>query len=150
MKADRYLAWGLEALRKGGWPAITVFGAHVIASRGLHAYVRYPFLDIPMHFLGGIAIAFFFQSAYRAASRHGIVGPFHRTTHDVLVFALTSTATVFWEFAEFLSDRFFGTHAQLGLEDTLGDMLLGIFGGITLLVIVSWRRRGPLASHEEA
>jgi hypothetical protein len=28
-----------------------------------------------------------------------------------------------------ISDRMFATHAQLGLEDSLGDMLTGIFGG---------------------
>ncbi len=91
-------------------------------------------LDIPMHFLGGVVIAFFFHRASLAAFRHGILGPFHRVTHTVLVFALTCMAAVFWEFAEFLSDHFFGTHAQLGLDDTLFDMFLGISGGITLLV----------------
>jgi hypothetical protein len=133
MKADRFLSWSLDAVRRGGWPAIAVFTVHVIASRGLHAYLRFPSLDIPMHFLGGAAIAYFFHRASLAASSHGIVGPSPAGTHSVLVFALTSTAAVFWEFAEFLTDRYFGTHAQLGLDDTLSDMLLGICGGITFL-----------------
>lgn len=163
MKADRFLSWSLEAVRRGGWPAIAVFTLHVIASRFLHAYLRFPSLDIPMHFLGGAAIAYFFHRASLAASGHGILGPSHRGTHSVLVFALTSTAAVFWEFAEFLSDRFFGTHAQLGLEDTLGDMLLGICGGITLLGValifdsrgsrrrsVRWQTSGRLTAEPPA
>ena len=135
MTADRLYPWSIEAIRRGGLPAIALFTFHVIASRGFDAYDRFPPLDIPMHFLGGVVIAYFFHRASLAASSHGIIGPFHRVTHTLLVFALTCTATVFWEFAEFLADRFFGAHAQLGLDDTLGDMLLGICGGITLLVL---------------
>ncbi len=127
--------WTIETVRRGGLPAIALFSFHVIASHGFHAYDRFPPLDIPMHFLGGVAIAFFFHRGSIAASEHGLIGPFHRITHNVLVFALTCTATIFWEFAECLSDRFFGTRAQLGVDDTLGDMLLGICGGITLLVV---------------
>jgi len=84
-----------------------------------------------MHFFGGFVIAYFFHRASIAASSHGIFGPFHRVTHTVLVFALR----VFWEFAEFMGDRFFGLHSQLGLDDTLGDMLLGICGGVLLLLL---------------
>jgi hypothetical protein len=36
--------------------------------------------------------------------------------------------------AEYLSDRFFGTHAQVDLEDTLLDMFLGLVGGLSFLV----------------
>jgi polyferredoxin len=135
---ERLFPWSIEAVRRGGLPAIALFGFHVIASRGFNAYVHFPPLDIPMHFLGGVVIAYFFHRASLAATSHGIIGPFHRVTHTVLVFALTCMATVFWEFAEFLSDHFFGTHAQLGLDDTLFDMLLGISGGIALLVVTSF------------
>jgi uncharacterized membrane protein YphA (DoxX/SURF4 family) len=84
--------------------------------------------------LGGVAIAYFFHRSSIAASSHGVIGPFHRITHIVLVFALTCAATVFWEFAEFTSDRYHGTHAQIDLEDTMGDMLLGICGGVVLII----------------
>jgi hypothetical protein len=134
MKLDGFLAWSWQAIRRGGIPALALFSFHVIASQGFDAYERFPPLDIPMHFLGGVVIAYFFHRASLAASTHGIIGPYHRVTHMILVFALTCAATVFWEFAEFLADRYFDTHAQLGLDDTLGDMLLGICGGITLLI----------------
>jgi len=80
----------------------------------------------------------------RIASSQGIIGPYHPITHHVLVLALTCVATVGWEFAEFLCDRFFGTHAQLGLADTLGDMLLGICGGTALLVAMPLVSKGPI------
>ena len=135
MMIERIASWMAEAIRKSGYPAMALFTVHVIASRGFHAYDRFPPLDIPMHFFGGVVIAYFFHGASIAASRRGILGPFHRITHIVLVFALTCAATVFWEFSEFIVDHTFGTHAQLGLDDTLGDMLLGICGGIVLIFI---------------
>ncbi len=137
MTTKPILSWSVQAVRQGGLPAIAVFAFHVVATRGFHAYEHFPSLDIPMHFLGGVAIAYFFHRASIAASERGIIGPFHRVTHAVLVVSLTCTATVLWEFAEYIADRFFGAGSQLSLEDTLGDMFLGICGGITCLG-VSW------------
>ena len=150
MTNERIFPWSIESIRRGGFPAIALFTFHVIASRGFHAYEQFPPLDIPMHFLGGVVIAYFFHRASLAASERGITGSFHRVTHAVLVFALTCTATVFWEFAEFIADHYFGTHAQLGLDDTLGDMLLGICGGITLLVVISFADRRNESSSTNA
>ena len=127
--------WTVQAVRQGGLPAIALFSFHVIAALGFDAYAHFPPLDVPMHFLGGVVIAYFFHHAAIAACNCGIIGAFHRTTHTVLVFALACAATVFWEFAEFVADRLFETRAQLGLEDTLGDMFLGVCGGIAFISI---------------
>lgn len=149
MTVEKLQAWTIEAIKLSGWPAIALFTFHVIASRGFHAYDRFPPLDIPMHILGGVVIAYFFHGASITASRRGILGPFHRVTHIALVFALTCTATVFWEFGEFIIDHTFGTNAQLGLDDTLGDMLLGIIGGIALILVTQFaaRRRNQSESN---
>lgn len=141
MKPDRFFSWSLESVRCGGVPAIALFSFHVAVGAGFHAYEHFPSLDIPMHFFGGVVIAWFFHRASIAASSHGIIGPFHRTTHAVLVFTLTCAATVFWEFAEFITDHLGLSRAQLGLDDTLGDMLLGICGGITLLICTRAKRK---------
>jgi hypothetical protein len=45
---------------------------------------------------------------------------------------------VFWEFAEYVYDRAFGTRHQLSLDDTLLDMLLGIIGGGVFLIGSAW------------
>ena len=135
-------------MRQGGWAPAIVLTVHIIASAGFDAYERYPRLDIPMHLIGRVAIAYFFHRASITASAHGIIGPFHRVAHTVLVFALTCTAAVFWEFAEFITDRFFRTQAQLGLQDTLGDMFIGILGGATFLVIAGVAiRRSDIRIH---
>jgi hypothetical protein len=66
----------------------------------------------------------------RLRSARGLLGPWHRGTHALLVFGWTAVAAVVWEFAEFTSDRLFGTRMQGGdLPDTLKDLLCGLIGG---------------------
>lgn len=103
-----------------------------------------------MHFFGGVAIAFFFSRAYRVAEETDLLGQPSAILYPIAIFALTCAAAVFWEFAEFLSDRFLGTRMQDGLEDTLFDMFLGILGGIVLLAISFLTARQRVPVPEEA
>ncbi|PYV86514.1 MAG: hypothetical protein DMG05_19470 [Acidobacteria bacterium] len=123
----------------GAWAPILVFGLHVIFSRVLGAYLAFPRLDVPMHFFGGIAITYFLGYAFAVAAAVGFLGSPNRTVLLLLVFFTACSAAVFWEFAEFLSDRFLGTHAQLGLNDTLSDMLLGMVGALVYLAANRFR-----------
>src|SRR5262245_18585706 len=125
--------WLLSALLQAGWAPAGVFLLHAFASRVLHLYEHQPASDIAMHSLGGIAIAFFFWREGFLAAGAGVLGAINRTGLSVMVFGLTCAAAAFWEFGEYLSDRYLGTRAQLGLDDTLGDMLVGIVGGLAFL-----------------
>src|SRR5262245_59819659 len=143
----------MELMRRYGWAPVFVFVLHVFMSRVLNGYILYPPLDIPMHFFGGIAIAYFFSGCFAALPGTAIAPTLRPLAQLVLVISLTATASVFWEFAEFTSDRLFGTHAQLDLNDTLLDMALGIAGG-TAFVLMGWRQRilgvlAPLRANEE-
>lgn len=129
-----------EILRRAAWPPTFVFLLHVAASRVLHAYERWPSLDIAMHLLGGIAIACFFANSLAVWAIHDETARLDPRLRALFVFALTCAAAVFWEFAEYLTDRLAGTTAQLGLADTLLDMLLGIVGGSAYL---GFRARRP-------
>jgi hypothetical protein len=134
--------------REGAWAPALVFGIHILASRVYGWYGPYPDLDIPMHFAGGVAIAWFIHRAAVNAARARWLAPFHGVTHVVLVLALAASSTVVWEFAEFLSDRYLGTHAQGGLLDTLLDMALGCAGGVALVLWLTWRARARSVSLE--
>ncbi|HKH44324.1 MAG TPA: hypothetical protein VKM72_06655 [Thermoanaerobaculia bacterium] len=127
-----FFLWLLQTLRRAAWAPVVVFGLHEVSAR-LGFYRAWPPLDIPIHFLGGIAIALFFGQAYRAAEEMDLLGQPAEILYGVTVFALTCSSAVFWEFTEFLSDRYLGSHMQGGLEDTLGDMLVGIVGGLVFL-----------------
>jgi hypothetical protein len=116
-----------------------VFALHVVASRATDAYERFPLIDVPMHFVGGVAITFFFGRSYRVAERLGLLGQPASWLYFVTVPALAATSTVLWEFAEFISDRYFGGHAQAGLEDTLFDMFVGCAGALVFLIAAAWR-----------
>ncbi len=125
--------WANKSLIESGWAPISVIFLHVLMSRVFSVYAAFPGIDMPMHFVGGIAIAFFFHRASINGSQLQLLGAFHPITHALLVFFATCAATVFWEFAEFINDRYFGGHAQAGLTDTMRDMLIGIAGGVVLL-----------------
>jgi len=115
---------------------ILLFGLH-LALVFLGFYKRYPWLDIPMHVLGGAFIAYSFNLAITYFQERKLLSEFNILTRSFFLFALTSTAAVIWEFGEFTIDFFFGTHAQAGLAETLLDMFLGMLGGTALIIFLA-------------
>ncbi len=134
--------WALATVRAAGWAPVAVFAAHVLASRILGLYRVLPLVDLPLHLAGGAAIAFFFWRGLALREARFAVGELVPGAAGILSFALAGTAAVGWEFAEWVSDRYFGTHAQLGLEDTLLDMFLGIAGGFVFVAVALVRESG--------
>ena len=55
----------LETLRRFGWIPLGVFLLHELCAHVVDGYRRWPTLDIPLHFLGGLAIAAFAHGALR-------------------------------------------------------------------------------------
>lgn len=135
----------VESLRKAAWAPALVFVAHMILWHGVGAYEAFPPLDTPMHLLGGLAIAFFFWTAYSICARTGAFGQPNNTAIAVLTLTSAVASAVLWEFGEYLSDRYLGSNTQKGLEDTLLDMLLGIVGGAVFVGVAwFWRRRNDV------
>lgn len=128
--------WILVTLRESAWAPLSVFGFYLFAL-ALDLYDLYPPLDIPTHFMGGIAITYFFRTAIYHSQR--FVGEIPLPIRVILAFTSTGTITVLWEFYENFLDRFFGTNTVHGLNDTLLDMFLGLFGALVLSLF--YRRR---------
>lgn len=126
------------ALRDAAWAPAAVFLLHLVAS-GVGAYGRIRWLDLPFHLAGGTAIAFLSTRVVLHARRLGFVGRSHAVAHGVGVMGLVALAAVGWEFAEFLFDRYLGTRAQAGLEDTLLDLAMGLAGGLAFVVATARR-----------
>ena len=103
----------------------------------LGLYEWYPWLDIPMHVLGGVLITYSFSLAMTYFHERKILSELNVFSRSVFLFSLTSSATVIWEFGEFTLDFFFDTVAQAGLEDTMLDMFLGLVGGTALIVFLA-------------
>lgn len=131
-----------EIGRSALWAPLAVFVAHVILSLAFNGYQRMPGLDIPMHLLGGMAIAFFFSRLLDILGDYTIVDRVDGLLRAIFLIALTATAAVLWEFAEYISDHSFGTQTQGGLEDTLLDMLLGILGGFAMVSFLLLAKHG--------
>lgn len=124
-----------------GWFPSLVFVVHCILFYGFRAYDNAPLLDIPSHFLGGVAIAYFFDVGITYLDRLGIVRVGSRQAALLIVFGLVGTTTVVWELAEFLADVFFKAGAQLGLGDTMKDQFVGIVGGAAYIGLFSGRNQ---------
>ena len=100
-------------------------------------YKRHPWIDIPMHVLGGVFIAYSFSLTLTYFEKIEILSELNILSRSIFLFALTSTAAVIWEFGEFTLDFLFDTSAQMSLEDTMLDMFLGLVGGAVLIVFLA-------------
>lgn len=127
------------ALKRYGWLPILVFAVHEFCSHGSNAYDRWPQIDIPLHFAGGFAIAFFLGGGLKILEERQLLAPLPPWVRLGLLFGLVNTTALFWEFAEWIADHTIGSHCQLSLGDTLFDLLLGVLGGM-LYLLPSLRR----------
>ncbi len=112
-----------------------VLSAHLFASQVLNLYKTFPNLDIPFHFAGGLSIAYMSTQIVAYLEKEKIIPALHQVLFLVLIFSLTATATVFWEFAEFILDQWMNTNIQISLANTMQDQLMGILGGIAWIVL---------------
>ena len=126
-------------------PSLVVL-LHGLLSLGFDAYTQVPSLDIPMHFLGGVAIAFTLRGLLELAEASGFLCVQADLAKFLLLVCFVTTAATAWEFVEYISDVLFSTGAQKGLEDTLFDMFLGILGGATFAAMALYNERGKAAA----
>jgi hypothetical protein len=114
---------------------ITVLVVHLIASKVLNLFMIFPDLDIPFHYIGGLSIAYASVQILSYLEKETISTRLNKVLFLVLIFSLTATATVFWEFAEFLGDQLLDTNLQISLANTMRDQFMGILGGATWVLI---------------
>ena len=118
---------------------IIVLLTHLVAWKVLNLYRIFPNLDIPFHYVGGLSVAYTSASILSYWEKEKIINTLNKPVLLILIFSLTATATVFWEFAEFLLDRLLDTNIQISLANTMQDQFMGILGGMTLVFI--WSRK---------
>ena len=123
-------------MRESAWAPLSVISFYLVGL-AFHFYDRYPPLDIPSHFFGGIAVTYFFRSAIR--NSQAFVGEIPFPIQVLFAFTATGTTIILWEFYENILDFLFHAHNVLGLFDTLKDMIGGLLGAAVLTVL--YRRR---------
>lgn len=98
-----------------------------------------PALDLVMHPLGGLAIAY---AAHVAIPRlQPLLGSLTRTAHYFLVLGASFVCANLWEYAEFFADLLVDSRIQTSVEETMVDLVLGT-GAATVFVALSWARSG--------
>ena len=132
----QFFGWVSSTLRESAWAPLGVVAVYLIGL-AFRLYLIFPPLDIPTHFLGGVAITYFYLSAARNSQK--FLGDIPFPMQVLLAVTSTGTTTVLWEFYENIVDYFLGTNMVLGLEDTLKDMFLGLLGALALSIF--YRRR---------
>jgi hypothetical protein len=128
------------------WLPTLVFVLDEIAVITTDSYDRWPWLDIPMHTIGGLVMGYSFFVLLREWRMRGMLGAMHPAVQVALITGLVGCITVFWELHEFLRDILFGEHTQLGLPDTMLDQFLGVLGGWVSATALIYR---PLAARRQ-
>lgn len=131
----------IRDLTKIFWLPAAVFLLDEIFLYTTNSYDRLPWLDIPMHFIGGVAMAYSYTVFFRLLLERRLVGAMHPWVKILFIVSLVSLTAVVWEWHEFLRDVFLGEHTQLGEADTMGDFFLGVLGGLAGAMLLTSRRR---------
>ena len=130
----------LKKLLKIFSPPIIVLSSHIILIP-IGAYTFYPWLDIPMHFLGGLSVYLTYSMLFEWMKKKGEVGKMNELIFFLFMISLVVLTAVLWEFMEFILDRMTASYTQLGLADTMGDLFLGIIGGVFAYFIIKIKNK---------
>ena len=79
--------WILASLRSAAWAPIFVLVLHIIATRGFNAYHKLPWLDLPFHFFGGVAIAYFLWRSITIEAAKPVLGELSRVGQTIITLA---------------------------------------------------------------
>jgi hypothetical protein len=92
-------------------------------------YETYWWFDIPMHFMGGVAIGFSSYYLLKDFSDRDRLMVGWQPLQILILISITALAAVSWEFFEFSLDRYVDTTMQPSILDTMKDLGMGIAGG---------------------
>ena len=118
---------------------VFVFVFDLFAWLYLGIYDIFPWFDIPMHVIGGIAIGFAYFFSLRYFDEEGMIksNPFFNA---LFVISLVGLTAVLWEFLWFSLEFVFSIIPKGNLEDTLLDLTLGILGGMVAVIFLEIRK----------
>ena len=116
---------------------ILLFLVFILVSYGLALWFKllylFWWLDMAHHFLGGAWIALFFNWCAKRFSSQVSAGAFLFAT---AVLGAVALAGVFWEFFEFILNRYVINIGFLGYEDTLSDLFFDLLGGALAFLVI--------------
>lgn len=112
---------------------VFVFLIHLILAKITNYYGKYPWVDMPMHFLGGVAIAYGFNVLF---GEQPFARGEARLFYLLSLFAFAVMMAVFWEFGEFTQDLLRNSNSQVGLRNTMRDLFFGMAGAGSFTILL--------------
>jgi hypothetical protein len=119
---------------------ILVFAVNVVLEMG-GIYAALPWIDMPMHFLGGASIAVAGMSFLAFLQKQGLVNELPFVLRTLFVMSFVGFAAVSWELWEFSIDFVLERHLQRDLFDTMTDMFFGLLGGLTASITLFLKKK---------
>jgi hypothetical protein len=128
-----------KALKKTVAGLLVFLAAVHVLSISNSLYWLFPWVDIPLHFLGGLWAAVFFAWLSLKFNLRFFEGR-KFLWNFVLALSFVALIGVLWEFFEFSYDFFSNSMdvskiAQPGLADTMGDLFFDLLGGAAFVLI---------------
>lgn len=115
------------------FPVLVLFVNIVLETRGI--YYTLPWIDMPMHFLGGASIAVAGFSFLSFLKRKGFLNELPFLLRTLFIMSFVGLAAVSWELWEFSVDFVLHKNLQGNLPDTMIDMFFGLLGGFVTSVM---------------
>jgi hypothetical protein len=134
---QRPVNWIFDTLREAAWAPLTVLGFYVLGLT-FRLFKLFPPLDIPVHFMGGVMITYFYRVAIRNSQK--LVGEIPFPIQVLFAITCSGTTAILWEFYENILDYFAGTQMVRGVQDTILDLFVGLLGALVLSLFYRRRR----------
>ena len=123
---------------------IFILSFHILALVNFW-YWSIDWLDIPMHFLGGLWVAlFFFWILKKRFVQVSQVLEGNFLLLGILSLGFVSLIGIGWEFYEFLYDKYLAEESvlfQAGVADTIADLFFDLIGGLVAVLVYKIRRK---------
>ncbi|HSR50330.1 MAG TPA: hypothetical protein VLV83_05840 [Acidobacteriota bacterium] len=120
-----------KSLLRVGWAPAAVLLTH---TSYIALFGHPPELDLVMHVLGGLAIAYAVHSA--TPLLRDVLGTLRLEAHCLLVLGLSFVIAVSWEYAEFAGDWINDVAFQASRRDTIFDLLLGTSSALLFTILI--------------
>ncbi len=89
-----------------------------------------------VHLLGGLSFAVVGYFVLEIFKKLKWIITTNKVVDFFIILFFVMSVSVFWEFREFLSDKYLFTHSQISVADTVKDMFMGMVGAV--LFGVGW------------
>jgi hypothetical protein len=113
---------------------LLIYLVHLILARATNYYIEFPWVDMPMHFVGGVAAAYGIDVMFGNRSKTDLV-------YLVWLLVLSVIAALLWEAGEYLQDQFRDGNSQVSVRNTLRDLGFGTLGSAVFVFFLVFKNK---------